>query len=268
MPPPGQTPLVSVLMPSHEHERFVGAALDSVAAQGYAHWEAIVVDDGSADRTTSIVESRAARDPRIRLVRRPHGGPSGLGDTYDAALAASRGELIALLEADDAWPPGKLERQVEDLADPSVALSFGDHDWIDASGRTIRRVSLSRALPPGALRNDPPGTAAWHMAGLGHRTFTFPCTVVLRRSALEDAGGFTRLDGPVALVDFPTFLEVSLRGRFAYHPRVMGSWRRHLGSLTTANDEAITRAARTHAAWFLDRHPEVRPPGVSERTVR
>jgi glycosyltransferase involved in cell wall biosynthesis len=263
----GPSPLVSVLMPAYQHERFVGAALDSVVAQGYAGWEAVVVDDGSSDATVPAVEARTATDPRIRLIRRAHAGPGGLAGTYRAALEASRGELIAILEADDTWPPGKLERQVADFDDPGVVLSFGDYAWIDETGAPMRRVDLAAALPAGALRNEPVGAAAWAMAGLAHRTFTFPCTVVLRRSALESAGGFTALGGPVALVDFPTFLEVALRGRFVYHREVLGSWRRHLGSMTIRHNESIAKAARDHAMDFLVRHPEVRPAGASDRAV-
>jgi len=267
MSPAGQTPLVSVLMPAYNHEHYVEAALDSVTGQGYRQWELLVVDDGSSDATADIVERRAAEDSRVRLLRRPHAGPRGLAEAYRAALAESGGELIALLEADDTWPPHKLERQVPDFEEPGVVLSFGDYDWIDGRGRGIRRVSLSGALPSEALRNDPLGTTAWHMAGLAHRTFTFPCTVVIRRAALEAAGGFHELDGPIALVDFPTFLELAMAGRFAYHPEVLGGWRRHLRSLTLANDEAITRAAGEHGRAFLARHPEVRPSAASERAV-
>jgi hypothetical protein len=267
MSPAGQTPLVSVLMPAYNHERYVGAALDSVTAQAYRHWELVVVDDGSTDATADIVERRSTDDPRVRLLRRPHTGPEGLGEAYRAGLDECRGELIALLEADDTWPAGKLERQVPDFAEPEVVLSFGDYDWIDSGGGTIRRVSLSEALPPEALSNDPPGVAAWHMAGLAHRTFTFPCTVVIRNAALKAAGGFHELAGPISLVDFPTFLELALLGRFTYHPEVLGGWRRHLRSLTLANDEAITRAARDHARAFLAAHPELRPPDASERTI-
>ncbi len=267
MSPAGHTPLVSVLMPAYNHEQYVDAALDSVTAQGYRHWELVVVDDGSDDATADLVERRGAGDPRIRLLRRPHRGPEGLGQAYRAALDESRGELVALLEADDMWPAGKLERQVPDFQEPGVVLSFGDYEWIDADGRTIRRVALSESLPADALSNDPTGAAAWSMAGLAHRTFTFPCTVIMRRSALEAAGGFHELGGPVSLVDFPTFLELALAGRFAYHPEVLGGWRRHLRSLTLANDEAITRAAGDHARAFLGAHPELRPAGASDRAI-
>lgn len=156
------------------------------------------------------------------------------------------------------WPPSKLSFQVPDFIDPHVVLSFGDYAWIDGDGRIIRTVRLRDYLPGPALFNDPVGTAAWYMAGLAHRTYTFPCSVLLRRSALEGIGGFRGLPGPVNLVDFPTFLELTLHGKFRYHDVTLGFWRRHLNSLTTKNSLIIFQDTFQYSLRFLTAHPECR----------
>ncbi|MFN2544470.1 MAG: glycosyltransferase family 2 protein [Actinomycetota bacterium] len=249
-------PLVSVLIPIYNRERYVPGLVRTLAGQTYPRWEAVVVDDGSTDGTVDALEREAGRDERIRVLRQDHLGGAGFEATYRRALGEARGDLVTLLDSDDTWPPDKLALQVEDFTRPEVALSFGDYDWIDERDRPIRRVNLARHLPRQALANDPPGVAAWLMAGLAYRTITFPCATVVRRSALERAGGIRAL-GQVGLVDFPTFLRLSLEGPFAYHERVLGSWRIHDGALTTFRRELIARASYEHAVAFLREHPQV-----------
>lgn len=101
-------PLVSVIVPVYNGERFLGAALESVARQDYPRLEIVVADDGSADRTAPI----ARAFPGVRYVHHPH---QGLAATRNAGLAAANGELISFLDHDDLWPPQKLRVQVDYL---------------------------------------------------------------------------------------------------------------------------------------------------------
>jgi glycosyltransferase involved in cell wall biosynthesis len=114
-------PLVSVLIPVYNGERFLGEALDSVSGQGYEPLEVIVLDDGSTDGTAEIA---AARD--VRYVHQPH---SGLPAARNAALAAAKGELITFLDSDDLWPAGNLDRLVRYLREhPETDLVLGRAD--------------------------------------------------------------------------------------------------------------------------------------------
>src|SRR5688500_377534 len=97
-----KSPLVTIVTPAYNQKRYIAECVESVLAQTYPHWEQIVVDDGSTDGTPEIVESY--RDPRIRCIRLPHRGLAALGESYNTALAAARGELVAILEGDDLWP--------------------------------------------------------------------------------------------------------------------------------------------------------------------
>jgi glycosyltransferase involved in cell wall biosynthesis len=101
-------PLVSVVIPVYDGERFLAEALDSVFAQGYTPIEVIVVDDGSRDGSADV----AARYP-VRLVRQDNAGTAA---ARNAGIRAARGELIAFLDQDDLWKPEKLAPQVEHLA--------------------------------------------------------------------------------------------------------------------------------------------------------
>lgn len=101
-------PAVSVLIPAFNASATLGATLRSVARQSERDWECLVVDDGSADETPSIVEHFAASDARFRLLRVEHGG---IVAALNAGLAACRGELVARMDADDLMVRRRLQRQ-------------------------------------------------------------------------------------------------------------------------------------------------------------
>jgi glycosyltransferase involved in cell wall biosynthesis len=104
-----KNPMVSVMMPVFNGDRTVARALASLLVQTEDRWEAIVVDDGSTDCTAEVVNG--VDDPRVRLFR--FDSNLGRGRARQFALERCRGELLAMLDADDWWFPWKLERQLE-----------------------------------------------------------------------------------------------------------------------------------------------------------
>src|SRR5437764_13661053 len=97
---------VSVIIPAYNAAKTVGRAVDSVLAQTFADFELIVIDDGSTDSTAEVVQSR--RDQRIRCITVANGG---VASARNRGLDLASGDLVAFLDADDAWLPTKLERQ-------------------------------------------------------------------------------------------------------------------------------------------------------------
>ena len=103
-------PMVSVVIPVFNAERFLAQAVQSVIDQTMGDWELILVDDGSTDQSTELAEHFAACDPRIRLLRNPVN--VGVSETRNRGVRAARGQFIALLDSDDRWHPEKLEKQL------------------------------------------------------------------------------------------------------------------------------------------------------------
>src|SRR5688500_14867542 len=101
-------PFVSCLITTYNYGRYVGEALDSVLAQDYPadRREIIVVDDGSTDDTPQVLARYA---DRVKIIRQAN---AGVCAATERGLSETRGELIATLDADDVWLPGKLHRQV------------------------------------------------------------------------------------------------------------------------------------------------------------
>ncbi|MGB3294833.1 MAG: glycosyltransferase family 2 protein, partial [Phormidesmis sp.] len=100
-------PLVSVIVPTYNAEAFIAKTLASVLAQTYRHLEVLVVDDGSSDRTPSIVKAMAEQYPRITLLQQPNGG---VAIARNAGIKKAQGEFIAPIDADDLWHPEMIEK--------------------------------------------------------------------------------------------------------------------------------------------------------------
>ncbi len=103
-------PLVSVMTANYNFARFLPEAIESVRAQTYANWEMIICDDGSADDSREVMEHWAAVEPRVRCVFLAEN--SGHAAALNTCFAASRGEIICLLDADDTFFPRKIESVV------------------------------------------------------------------------------------------------------------------------------------------------------------
>jgi glycosyltransferase involved in cell wall biosynthesis len=125
---------VSVIIPSYNHERFVGECIQSVLDQTFQDFEIIITDDASTDQAVSIIEQ--FEDPRIRLFK--HSTNQGVSVTANNCILHASGKYIAWISTDDAWYPEKLEIQVQYLdKHPEIGAVFGKVDWIDESGVLI-----------------------------------------------------------------------------------------------------------------------------------
>jgi GT2 family glycosyltransferase len=109
-----ESPVVSVIVPCFDDERFIADCLESVARQTFDDWECIVVDDASRDRSASIALGFARRDARFRVVTHARNG--GLSAARNTGLRAARGPLVAFLDSDDMLLPNSLAHRVAAMA--------------------------------------------------------------------------------------------------------------------------------------------------------
>src|SRR5687768_15886944 len=109
-------PLVSVIMPAYNAEKYIQQAIDSVLTQTFTSWELIIIDDGSNDGTVSVVKRNQLKNDHILLIQQEN---KKQGAARNAGLHVARGVWIAFLDSDDQWLPTKLETQLryQDKAD-------------------------------------------------------------------------------------------------------------------------------------------------------
>jgi glycosyltransferase involved in cell wall biosynthesis len=122
--------LVSIVMPVWNREDFLEEAIESVLAQTYGHWELLVVDDGSTDRSPVIVRRYAAAHRSIHLLEHPGHAHLGSSAARNRAIAAAEGTYVAFLDSDDVWFPASLDRLVELLErDAHASAACGSTLW-------------------------------------------------------------------------------------------------------------------------------------------
>jgi len=127
--------LVSIIIPTFNRAVAVCRTLDSVQAQTYSNWEAVVIDDGSTDDTARVIAGRYGHDQRVRYLYQPNTGVSG---ARNRAMAAAQGGYIAFLDSDDTWEPWKLELQMACLSrEPEIGMVCTDMMAIDESGEVV-----------------------------------------------------------------------------------------------------------------------------------
>ena len=202
----GPTPRVSVVVPSYDNAGFIEATMDSILGQTFEDFELVVADHSSADGTWERLQ-RYRTDPRVRLLQTSAGG--GAPRNWERVTAEARGELVKLVCGDDILYPECLRVQVEAMdANPSVVLVAARRDLIDARGG---RIITARGLA-GLTGRVPGRVAARHTVVAGSNIFGEPACVLIRRAALERAGGW---DGRHPFViDEATYVNVLLHGDF------------------------------------------------------
>jgi teichuronic acid biosynthesis glycosyltransferase TuaG len=131
-------PLVSIITPSWNVASLIGETIASVQAQTFSDWELLIADDCSTDNTAAVIESFAAKDPRVKLIRQPRNGGPALA--RQAAIEQAQGRFIAFLDSDDLWLPAKLERQVAFARDHRAALSYTAFRRINETGSVTGRL--------------------------------------------------------------------------------------------------------------------------------
>lgn len=231
------SPSVSVVIPTYNRARFIGAAVASIRAQTYACQEIVIVDDGSADDTAAVV---AALGDGIRYIRQDNAGPSA---ARNRGIQEARGDLVAFLDTDDRWLPDKLMLQVQAMQrDPAIALVCADMAIEDGNGRRMVDSNFAkRGMLPmferlaGAAIPDAPRL-------LLQINFVNTSTVLARRELLQSLGGFDRRLRYGE--DLELWLRIAARHAIACVPSVQ--------EIRVEHDTNVTRSVEPMLKGYVD----------------
>jgi GT2 family glycosyltransferase len=209
---------VSLIIATFNHARFLPVALDSALAQTLAGVEVIVVDDGSTDDTPAVLSRYT---DRMRVIRQAN---RGLAAARNAGLAVARGTYVSFLDADDVVTPTKLAEQVALLeAAPTVGWTYCD--VLIETVATGHEMRASERFGYGGRALD-----GWLFPELIHGNFIPAIAPLIRRTALDSAGGFD--DRLTALEDWDLWLRLSLVAEARYSPAVLVRYRVHPGGMS------------------------------------
>ncbi|MGA9993775.1 MAG: glycosyltransferase family A protein [Pyrinomonadaceae bacterium] len=237
-----EQPLVSIIMPAYNAEKYVAAPLRSVLDQTYSRWELVVVDDGSTDKTALIVRGFADSDSRIRYIFQPNGR---MARARNNGISNARGELIAFLDSDDLWLRDKLERQIEKLAETNADVIFSDGFVFTDEDVFDESVTFK------TLRGSFSGEEMYRLLLYDNRVPLL--SALVRKSVLQRAGLFDEQQGFQARCeDYDLWFRVASAGATFYGmEQALVRYRVHSASMS-GNKVEMMRATIATVKKYMD----------------
>ncbi len=246
---PGQKPLVSVIIPVYNGERYLSGTIGSVIAQTEKDWEIVAVNDGSTDRSQALLEACAARNPgRIRVISVQNGGVSR---ARNRGVSEARGTYIAFLDQDDLWSPQKLQLQLEQFrSDTALGISFTNESIIDDKGSVIRQ---------NVFRFNEKRNRGYVFERLIFEVFIPISSVMLTRELFTGIGGFD--PGYSLAEDYDFLLKAVRNARVDYIDAPLLLYREHGESGTRkkfdriiCESSLILQSWKSRDPWFFRKH--------------
>lgn len=210
-------PLVSVVIPVFNAERYIRETINSVLRQTYNHFEIIIVDDSSTDGTQAVVKEIAALNKTIKYFKIEHSGQPAVPRNYGIKKAA--GEYIAFLDSDDIWTKNKLKDQVKFLQKYpnlifvySMSVTFGDVNIFSPYYEVLPLLHKAATTKDELISKGNPVTCS---------------TVLVKKSILNLVGGYDEDPGLKAVEDYDLWLRLSGLGPIGFIPKIHAYYRIH-----------------------------------------
>lgn len=187
---------ISIIMPAFNSSKYIATTIESVLAQTFNDFELLIIDDGSTDNTSEIVNHYCKLDTRITLLCQKN---QGVSYARNQGLELAKGEYIAFLDSDDQWLPNKLEVHIQHFAKSSnLGISFGRIEFMSFNGKPTGKLSNSQLfqITPKDLYYE--------------NLIVTPSNAVVRRAVIDSVGNFdSNLSGTE---DAELFLRVAHKG--------------------------------------------------------
>ncbi|RUV60931.1 glycosyltransferase family 2 protein [Mesorhizobium sp. M5C.F.Ca.IN.020.29.1.1] len=236
--------VIGVVVPMFNAERTILQTLTSICQQSHQALDIIVVDDGSTDRSASIVAAYAEQDRRIRLFRQPN---AGVAHARNSGAAATDAEFLAFVDADDLWAPSKIALQLRVLQEggSSAGLAYCWFAEIDEDGRifSLKQPDADGRVLQRMCRNNFVGNGS---------------SMLVRRSAFERAGQFDpslRARNAQGCEDFLMCLRIAENYEFRVVPQYLVGYRRTSGNMSS-DVMQMFRSYQIVLAEFHEKYPQ------------
>lgn len=244
--PTANSPLVSVIIPAYNAEKFIVRTLNSVIDQTYRNIEVIVVDDGSQDTTAEIIRSIANQDNRIQLLQQQN---AGVAAARNLAIQESKGEFIAPIDADDIWYPENIEKQVQCMleADSSVGVVYSWSADIDEDDNLTGKVHAANI------------TGIVFTTLLLHNFIANASSTLIRRTCFEKVGYYDssfREQNAQGCEDWDLTLRIAEYYQFQVVPAFLVGYRKLHNSMSR-NHYAMAKSLNLIWKSIEQKHPRI-----------
>lgn len=235
-------PLVSVIVPCYNLERFVTEALESIAGQDYPNLEIIIVDDCSTDRTPSMIGKWIKAHSARQIIFVQNEKNKGLCGTLNVGISRAAGKYIARLDPDDVWEPCKIRGQVQVMESlpETTAVLYSDAFRMDEAGRPLKGMFIQTYRSFDKAPEGDINEIMWN------GNFIPVATTLIRRFVFDRVGLY---DEELSYDDWDMWLRISKEFHFAYYAvptakyRVVGSSMSNAGldKMNLSNEVMFTK---------------------------
>lgn len=238
--------MVSVVLTSYNKEKYIRQAIESVLRQTYDDFELIIVDDGSSDNSTSIIEEYKMKDRRIKTFYFEKN--KGIPSAHNKGISLARGDYLAMMDCDDYWDYRKLEKQVQVLENnDEYGACF---TWINVVDENGEKVSSNKCECRDLMWNSEN-----HTQGEWLRLFfTEGCklgnpSILIRRTLINLIGGYSA--GLRQLQDYELFVRILKKCNVYILRENLVFYRWFLGNTKNTSYNNIENANRSNVEYFL-----------------
>ena len=227
-------PLVSIVVPCYNHEKYVKETIESIINQTYKNIELIVIDDGSKDNSVKVIQELADKYNFIFI----HRSNKGVSETLNEGIKLSKGEYISFIASDDIFSENKLEILLNELKDlENTCMVFGDAEFIDENSKPLYKDLESRktnSFIEFYTDNNRLIKKNYEIGSyetLIYSNYIPAMSVLCKRESLFRVGLF---DTNLKIEDYPMWLKLSKLGKIVYVNKVVAKYRIHgLNSIIT-----------------------------------
>jgi cellulose synthase/poly-beta-1,6-N-acetylglucosamine synthase-like glycosyltransferase len=237
-------PKVSIIMPVRNGQKYIGEAIESIAAQTYRDFELIVVNDGSTDGTCDQLQRFTSR---IDLQCIHHPTTQGIARSVNDGIRNARGRFIAFLDHDDLWFPEFLETQMAHLdRNPDVGMVHSDFQTIDAAGNVLE-ASVAKCRKRTRV-------SGYVFRALFMDSFIVGNSVLIRKDCFNRLGVF---DEALRIGDYHMWLRIARFYKVNYTPEVLTKYRQHQTQDSRKFSAELVPPGLSALQSILELYPEV-----------
>ena len=239
-------PLVSVVIPAYNAESFIAKTLASVLAQTYPCFEVLVVNDGSSDRTPTIVQSFIEKDARIRLLQQPN---AGVAAARNLGIEQANGEFVAPIDSDDLWHPETMTKLVGQFLSTGSDVGVVYVWSVDIDERDQQTGGFHASVVEGEV----------YKTLICHNFLGNASSTLIRKSSLEHVGGYDhqlRAQNAQGCEDWDLYLRLAEHYKFGVVPEFLVSYRKVSGSLS-GDFRQMARSQLRMLEAIQKKHPNI-----------
>lgn len=217
-----KNPLVSIILPTYNGERYIGESVASIISQTYSNWELIIVDDNSTDKTPKIIDELKLSDARIKVIHNLEN--KKLPEALNIGFGKANGDLFTWTSDDNIYLPDALSELVKlFISDGNLGFAFSSQEIIDGDGKT-KESSLPKYKP----------------ADLAYKNICGGCFMYTREAA-EMVGFYD--SALFCAEDYDYFCRLALKTKILYYPKILYKYRKHSKNLSVTKENIADKNA-------------------------